>query len=28
LYANSVSCTSSKFCEEVENSGYADTWKG
>jgi hypothetical protein len=28
LYANSVSCTSSKFCEEVESNGYADNWKG
>jgi hypothetical protein len=28
LYANSVSCTSAKFCEEVEDSGYADIWKG
>jgi hypothetical protein len=28
LYANSVSCTSSKFCEEVESNGYADSWKG
>jgi hypothetical protein len=28
LYANSVSCTSAKFCEEVEDSGYADVWKG
>ncbi len=28
LYANAVSCTSAKFCEEVEDSGYADVWKG
>jgi hypothetical protein len=28
LYANSVSCTSAKFCEEVEDNGYADVWKG
>jgi hypothetical protein len=28
LYANSVSCTSAKFCEEVEDDGYADVWKG
>jgi hypothetical protein len=28
LYANSVSCTSSQSCEEVENNGYADSWKG
>jgi hypothetical protein len=28
LYANSVSCTSAKFCEEVESNGYADVWKG
>jgi hypothetical protein len=28
LYANSVSCASAKFCEEVEDSGYADVWKG
>jgi hypothetical protein len=28
LYANAVSCTSAKFCEEVEDNGYADVWKG
>jgi hypothetical protein len=28
LYANSVSCVSAKFCEEVESNGYADVWKG
>jgi hypothetical protein len=27
LYANAVSCASSKFCEEVESGGYADDWK-
>ena len=27
LYANAVSCPSAKFCEEVENDGYADSWR-
>ncbi len=28
LYANSISCASATFCEEVENNGYADSWTG
>jgi hypothetical protein len=28
LYANSISCPSTTFCEEVEDSGYADSWTG
>jgi hypothetical protein len=27
LYANSISCPSSKFCEEVESNGYADSFR-
>jgi len=28
LYANSISCSSTTFCEEVEDNGYADSWTG
>jgi hypothetical protein len=28
LYANSISCASTTFCEEVEANGYADSWAG
>jgi hypothetical protein len=28
LYANSMSCASPTFCEEVEPNGYADLWTG
>ncbi|HEY1653329.1 MAG TPA: hypothetical protein VGG09_15700 [Acidimicrobiales bacterium] len=28
LYANSMSCPSTTFCEEVESNGYADSWTG
>jgi hypothetical protein len=28
LYANSISCASTTFCEEVEANGYADSWTG
>ena len=28
LYANSISCSSTRSCEEVEDNGYADSWTG
>jgi hypothetical protein len=28
LYANSISCPSMRFCQEVEANGYADSWTG